>query len=59
MQLVEQGKLELDAPAAKIVPDIAQIQVLEGWDDNGQPKLRPPNSDITLRQLLTHTAGFA
>ena len=59
MQLVEQGKLNLDAPATRVVPDLARTQVLDGWDDNGQPRLRAPKRAITLRHLLTHTAGFA
>ena len=58
MQLVEQGKLDLDAPASKVVPDIAKTQVLEGFDDKGQPRTRAPKRAITLRHLLTHTAGF-
>ncbi len=59
MQLVEQGKLDLDAPASKIVPDIGKIQVLEGFDAGGKPRTRAPKRPITLRHLLTHTAGFA
>jgi methyl acetate hydrolase len=58
MQLVEQGKLALDAPIGKLLPDLAAPQVLEGFDANGEPKLRPAKSAITLRQLMTHTAGF-
>lgn len=59
MQMVEQGKLDLDAPADQWVPMLKEAQVLEGWDDEGKPKLRPPVRPITLRQLLTHTAGFS
>jgi CubicO group peptidase (beta-lactamase class C family) len=59
MQLVEQGKLDLDSPATRWVPDLAGTRVLEGWDDDGNPRLRAPKRAITLRHLLTHTAGFA
>ena len=58
MQLVEQGKLELDAPASRVLPELAERQVLEGFDDAGQPVLRPAEGEITLLQLLTHTSGF-
>jgi CubicO group peptidase (beta-lactamase class C family) len=59
MQLVEQGKLSLDEPIGKVLPDLASPQVLEGFDAKGEPKLRPARKAITLRHLMTHTAGFA
>ncbi|MXV97755.1 MAG: beta-lactamase family protein [Acidimicrobiaceae bacterium] len=58
LQLVEQGDLDLDAPAKEYVQRIGGLQVLEGLDDDGSPRLRAPKSDITTRQLLTHTAGL-
>ena len=58
MQLVEQGKLELEGPASRWVPELASVQVLEGFDASGLPRMRPPKRPATLRQLLTHTAGF-
>ena len=58
MQLVEQGKLSLDGPIGKVLPELAAPQVLEGFDADGEPRLRPAKNPITLRQLMTHTAGF-
>jgi methyl acetate hydrolase len=58
MQLVEDGKLDLDAPAKTYAPDLARTQVLDGFDAGGKPKLRAPKRDITTRMLMLHTAGF-
>lgn len=59
MQLVEEGLVSLDDPVKKYVPEIAEIQVLEGFDADGKPKLRAPRSDITVKQIMLHTAGFS
>lgn len=58
MQMVERGKLALDQPAGEILPFLANPMVLEGFDDAGKPRLRPARGTVTLRNLLTHTAGF-
>lgn len=58
MQQVERGTLKLDAPARDVLPYLGEVPVLEGFDAEGKPRLRKPVRDITLRHLLTHTAGF-
>lgn len=58
MQLVEAGTIRLDDVAKKYVPELASVSVLDGFDAQGEPMLRAPKSDITVEQLLLHTAGF-
>lgn len=49
MQLVEQGKIDLDVPAEKYLPELGQVKLVDGSS---------PKTKITMRHLLTHTAGF-
>lgn len=58
LQCVEEGLLDLDAPAKAYAPEIGDLQVLDGFDGDGNPILRAPRRDITTRMLLLHTAGF-
>jgi CubicO group peptidase (beta-lactamase class C family) len=56
LQLVEEGLLDLDAEVASVLPAFAELQVLDGFDGD-TPRLRPPATQATIRQLLTHTSG--
>ena len=58
MQCVEEGKVDLDAPAKMYAPDLGKVEVLDGFDADGKPMLRAPKRDITTRMLMLHTAGF-
>ena len=58
MQLVEQGRIGLEDAVGRWVPELASVQVLEGFDASGSPRLRAPKRPITLRHLLTHTSGY-
>jgi len=53
LQLVEEGKVNLDDPVDKILPELAQAKIKE----NG--KARDPKTKTTLRMLLGHTSGQA
>ena len=58
LQLKEKGNLDFDAPVADYRPEFADLQVLEGFDGD-TPRLRPPTSQATVKQLITHTAGLS
>ena len=59
MQQVERGRLSLDGDIAAVLPELGRVQVLEGFDAGGKPRLRAPKRALTLRHLLTHTSGYA
>lgn len=50
MTLVDEGKLSLDEPAAKWLPEVGKVKLANG---------NPPSRPITLRDLMSHTAGIA
>jgi CubicO group peptidase (beta-lactamase class C family) len=58
LQLVEQGRLSLDATVESILPEFGRLQLLEGFEGDDKPRLRAPASKATIRQLMTHTAGL-
>ena len=58
LQLVEQGKVQLDEPVSKYLPKLAKLEVLHGFDATGKPILQPATKQVTLKHLLTHTSGF-
>lgn len=57
LQLVEAGKIEVDDPVARYLPELSKPRVMVGGTADA-PKLAPARSQITIRELLTHTAGF-
>lgn len=59
LQCVEDGLLDLDAPAREYLPEIGDLRVLEELGADGSVRTRPPSRDITARMLLLHTSGLA
>jgi len=60
MQLVEQGRVGLDDPAAKYLPELKDLKVIESFDPKtGDYKVRPAARPATVRHFLTHTSGLA
>jgi CubicO group peptidase (beta-lactamase class C family) len=58
LQCVEDGLLTLDGDLSAIAPELASKQIITGFsDEDGSPKLDPPARPITLKMLLTHSAG--
>ncbi len=57
LQQMEQGNLDLDSPVADYCPEIAEVQVMTGFDGE-VPVLRPPARPATVRNLITHTSGL-
>lgn len=59
MTLYEDGAFRLDDPVTKFVPEFADLKVFEGLDEAGDPILVNAERPATMRELMSHTAGFA
>jgi methyl acetate hydrolase len=59
LQQVELDELHLDDPVERYRPEFGALEVLDGFDPDGTPRLRPPKTKATVRQLITHTSGLA
>ena len=58
MQLIEQGRVGLDDPAEKYLPELAGLKVFESFDPaTGAYRLRPASRPATVKHFLTHTSG--
>ncbi|OYX95754.1 MAG: serine hydrolase, partial [Novosphingobium sp. 35-62-5] len=57
MMLVDEGKLRLDQPVADLLPAFGKMMV-QATPDGSITDLRPAKTQITVRHLLTHTAGL-
>src|SRR4029079_1400584 len=59
MQLVEQGRLAIEDPVEKYLPEFAKLAVFESFDaGTGASRGRPARKSITVRHLFTHTSGL-
>lgn len=60
MMLFEEGKFFLDEPISKYIPSFKNAKVLVSYDEKDHSKYitRPAKSGITIRQLLSHSAGI-
>jgi methyl acetate hydrolase len=58
LQQIEAGLLTLDTPVASVLPEFAELPILDGFDAAGEPRLRPAPDSPTVRHLLTHTSGL-
>ena len=58
MILFEEGKWRLDDPVTNYIPELKDLKVWKGMDAEGKPILEPARRPPTMRELMSHTAGF-
>ncbi|HMD50269.1 MAG TPA: serine hydrolase domain-containing protein, partial [Bryobacteraceae bacterium] len=58
MMLYEEGKWQINDPVSRYIPEFAHMKVYMGKNDDGSPKLVDAQRSMTMRELMTHTAGL-
>jgi CubicO group peptidase (beta-lactamase class C family) len=58
MMLYEEGKWRIDDPVSRYIPEFARLKVYTGKNEDGTPKLEDAKRSMTMRELMTHTAGL-
>ena len=58
MMLYEEGKWQINDPVSRYIPEFARLKVYTGKNDDGSPKLEDAKRSMTMRELMTHTAGL-
>lgn len=59
MRLYDEGKFQLDDPVSKYAPEFAGLRVYAGTDAKGEPRFEAPHREVTIRDLMRHTAGLS
>jgi len=59
MILYEQGKWQPNDPISKYIPEFKNLKVFNGVDKEGKPVLVDPDHAPTMRELMSHSAGFS
>ena len=58
MMLYEEGKWQINDPVSRYIPEFARLKVYTGKNEDGTPKLEDARRSMTMRELMTHTAGL-
>ena len=58
MMLYEEGKWQINDPVSRYIPEFARLKVYAGKNEDGSPKLEDAKRSMTMRELMTHTAGL-
>ncbi len=58
MMLYEEGKWQHNDPVSRYIPEFARLKVYLGKNEDGSPKMEDARRPMTMRELMTHTAGL-